>query len=149
MKQLQQAVAVGQLIAERGHTVVCGGLGGVMEAVCRGARQAGGPTIGILPGEDGGAANAYVDFAIATGLSVARNAVVAQSGAAMIAIGGSFGTLSEIAFGLQFGKPVVGLGTWRLKSPDGESPMLIAESPETAVELAVRLASAAGAEREG
>ena len=89
-KQLQQAVVVGQLIAEQGHTVVCGGLGGVMEAVCRGARQAGGPTIGILPGEDGGAANAYVDFAIATGLGVARNAVVAQCGAAMIAIGGSF-----------------------------------------------------------
>ncbi|AWB27843.1 TIGR00725 family protein [Halococcoides cellulosivorans] len=102
---------VGRLLAEHGHTVVCGGRGGVMAAVCRGASEAGGQTIGILPGEDRSAANEFVDTAIATGLGNARNALVVMNGDAAIAIDGATGTLSEIALGLDAGRPVAGLDT--------------------------------------
>jgi uncharacterized protein (TIGR00725 family) len=112
--------------------LVTGGLGGVMEAACRGARDAGGTTIGILPGADRSAANPYVDVAIPTGLGEARNALVVRSADAVIAIGGAYGTLSEIAFALKAGKRVVGLGTWEI---DGVEP---ADSPETAVETVLR-----------
>jgi uncharacterized protein (TIGR00725 family) len=108
--------------------LICGGLGGVMEAACRGARQAGGTTVGILPGTDRSAANPYVDIAIATGLGEARNAIVARSADALIAIGGAYGTLSEIAFALKAGKRVVGLGTWEVEG------VLAADSPAAAVE---------------
>lgn len=105
------ARTVGQLLAERDHTLVCGGLGGVMEAACRGASERGGETIGILPGEDSGAANPYVTTAIATGLGHARNALVVLNGDAVIAIDGSGGTLSEIGFGHVYGRPIAGIGT--------------------------------------
>jgi uncharacterized protein (TIGR00725 family) len=102
---------VGRLLGEANHEVVCGGLGGVMEAACRGARAAGGHTIGILPGEDRSAANDHVETAIATGLGNARNALVVLNGDAAVAIDGSTGTLSEIALALDAGQPVAGLDT--------------------------------------
>jgi uncharacterized protein (TIGR00725 family) len=112
--------------------LVTGGLGGVMEAACMGAREAGGTTIGILPGSDRSAANPYVDIAIPTGLGEARNALVVRAADALIAIGGGYGTLSEIAFALKADKRVVGLVTWDI---EGVEPV---ESPEAAVETVLR-----------
>lgn len=106
-----RAFAVGKELARRGHTVVCGGLGGVMEATCRGAVEAGGRTIGILPGADPARANDYVETPIATGMGNARNVLVVLNGAGVIAIDGSTGTLSEIAHALDFGRPVAGIAT--------------------------------------
>jgi uncharacterized protein (TIGR00725 family) len=103
---------VGRELASAGAVVVCGGLGGVMEAACRGAREAGGQTVGILPGTDRAAANAFVDIAIPTGLGEARNALVVRAADALIAVGGGYGTLSEIALALKAGKRVVGLDSW-------------------------------------
>ena len=97
-----------------GAVLVCGGLGGVMAAACRGARAEGGLTVGILPGPDRAAANAFVDVAVPTGMGEARNAVVVRCADAVVAVGGEFGTLSEIAPALQAGTPVVGIGTWEL-----------------------------------
>lgn len=108
------AERVGALLAEAGAVVVCGGLGGVMEAACRGARGGGGTTVGILPGLDRAEANPHVSVAIPTGLGEARNALVVRACDAVIAIGGEFGTLSEIALALKMGTPVVGVGTWEL-----------------------------------
>jgi uncharacterized protein (TIGR00725 family) len=108
--------------------LICGGLGGVMEAACRGAKQTGGTTVGILPGDDRSAANPYVDIVIPTGLGEARNAIVVRSADALIAIGGAYGTLSEIAFALKAGKRVVGLGTWEVEG------VLAGGSPAAAVE---------------
>jgi uncharacterized protein (TIGR00725 family) len=109
--------------------LVCGGLGGVMEAACKGAKGSGGTTVGILPGTDRTAANPYVDTAIATGLGEARNAIVARSADALIAIGGAYGTLSEIAFALKAGKRVVGLGTWEVEGVEAaDSPAAAAEA---------------------
>ena len=125
------AEEVGRLLAQRGAVVVCGGLGGVMEAACRGARDAGGTTVGILPGLDRGAANPHVSVAVPTGLGEARNALVVRAADALIAVGGAYGTLSEIALALKAGKPVIGLGTWEI---DGVER---AERPETAVETAL------------
>jgi uncharacterized protein (TIGR00725 family) len=121
-------VATGLELARRGAVVVCGGLGGVMEAVCRGAKGAGGTTIGILPGVDRSQANRFVDVALPTGLGEARNALVARAADALIAVGGGYGTLSEIALALKAGKHVVGLSTWDI---EGIEP---AGSPEAAVE---------------
>lgn len=135
------AEAVGRALAAGGAVLVCGGRGGVMEAACRGAREAGGLTVGILPGGDRGEANPYVDIAIATGLGEARNAVIARTAQALIAIGGSYGTLSEIALALAFGKPVVGLGTWEVRReghPD--APIVRAGTPEEAAARALALA---------
>jgi uncharacterized protein (TIGR00725 family) len=95
--------------------VVCGGLGGVMEAACRGAREAGGLTVGILPGLDRSAANPYVEVALPTGLGEGRNLLVVRAADALIAVGGGYGTLSEIALALKAGKPVVGLGSWEIE----------------------------------
>ncbi|GAB4267645.1 MAG: TIGR00725 family protein [Deferrisomatales bacterium] len=106
------AYETGRRIAAAGCVLVCGGLGGVMEAACRGAREAGGRTVGILPGIDPGAANPWVEVAVATGMGHARNAVVVQSGRAVVALPGSWGTLSEVALALKVGRPVVGLGAW-------------------------------------
>jgi uncharacterized protein (TIGR00725 family) len=111
-EELQLAARVGRLVAERGCTLVCGGLGGAMAAACRGAKEAGGTTIGIIPGYDDRAANPWVDHVICTGLGQARNALVAGTGHALIAVGGGWGTLSEIALGLRLGRPVVLLGGW-------------------------------------
>lgn len=105
------AASVGSLLAERGHDIVCGGLGGVMAAACRGAREAGGHTVGILPGDDPAAANPHVETAIATGMGNVRNALVVLNGTATIAVGGASGTLSEIGHALDFGRPVAGLDT--------------------------------------
>jgi uncharacterized protein (TIGR00725 family) len=106
------AEEVGRRLAVAQATVVCGGLGGVMEAACRGAKSAGGRTVGILPGEDRAEANPWVDVALPTGLGEARNALVVRAADAVVAVGGEYGTLSEIALALRAGKPVVGIGTW-------------------------------------
>ena len=103
------AAAVGRLLAERGAVLLCGGLGGVMEAAARGAKQAGGLTVGILPGNDRADANPYVDVPIATGMGEMRNAVIVRAAGAVIAIGGGWGTLSEIALARRIETPVVGL----------------------------------------
>jgi uncharacterized protein (TIGR00725 family) len=105
------ARAVGRELGERGHDVVCGGLGGVMASVCRGVQDADGHAIGILPGDDPAAANEYVDTPIATGMGNARNVLVVLNGRATIAIDGATGTLSEVGHALDFGRPVAGLDT--------------------------------------
>jgi uncharacterized protein (TIGR00725 family) len=129
----EAAEEVGRLLAERGCTVVTGGLGEVMEAAHRGAKTAGGTTIAILPGEDRRAANAWADHVVVTGIGHARNLAVAASGDAVIAIGGSFGTLAEMAFARRLGRPVATLGG--APAVDGVLP---AASPAEAVELALR-----------
>jgi uncharacterized protein (TIGR00725 family) len=130
-EQAAAAEQVGRLIAEAGALLVCGGLGGVMEAACRGAAEAGGRTVGILPGVDRAAANRFVEVAIATGLGEARNALVVRSADVLIAIGGAYGTLSEIALALKAGKRVIGIGTWAI---DGIEE---AAGPEAAVAAAL------------
>jgi uncharacterized protein (TIGR00725 family) len=133
-EQLEQARAVGAALANRGAVTVTGGLGGVMAAACRGAAEAGGATVGILPGDDRASANPWVGIAIATGLGELRNGLVVRAADALIAIGGAYGTLSEVALALKTGVPVVGLGTWEL---DGITP---AESADEAVAQACRVA---------
>lgn len=131
---LETAYEVGRLVAARGHVLVCGGRGGVMREACRGAKAAGGLTVGILPGEDLSDANEYVDVPVVTGLGSGRNIIVVRTADALIAIGGAYGTLSEIAFGLMLGKPVVGLGTWELRDAAGREPPIVrASSAEQAV----------------
>ena len=113
------AEEVGRELARKGCVLVCGGLGGVMEAACRGAKSAGGTTVGILPGDGRSSANPYVDIAIPTGMGEMRNALLVRSVDAVIAVGGEYGTLSEIAFALKTGTPVVGINTWRLSKESG------------------------------
>lgn len=132
---LETAREVGRLLGERGAVLVCGGLGGVMEAAARGAKEAGGLTIGILPGGDRDDANPSIDVPLATGLGYTRNSIVALNADAIIAVDGEYGTLSEIAYGIIYGKTVIGLGTWDIK---GVFP---ARTPEEAVELAMRAAA--------
>ncbi len=133
----QLAEAVGREIARRGAVLVCGGLGGVMEAACRGAVTEGGFTVGILPGADRGAANPHVRLPIVTGIGYARNAVVVGSARAVIAVDGSYGTLSEISFALQAGIPVIGLGTWEIsRSGQPDDNIVRAETAAEAVTLA-------------
>ncbi|MGH2674091.1 MAG: TIGR00725 family protein [Actinomycetota bacterium] len=138
------AEEVGRRLAEAGAVVVCGGLGGVMDAVARGAAGAGGTVIGILPGETRAGASAHLSVAIPTGLGEARNAVVARVADAVIAIGGEWGTLSEIALARKMGKPVIGLATWELETAGG-TPGAIerATSPASATARAVELAGPA------
>ena len=136
------AEEVGKLIAEKGAVLVCGGLGGVMTAVSKGAREAGGVTVGILPGTDRTEANPHLTIALATGLGYARNALVVQAGDAVIAVGGEFGTLSEIGFALQFGKPVIGLNTWELNRKGLKDSIVAVKSPKEAVEKAFQLTGA-------
>ena len=112
--ELAQAEEAGAAIADAGATLICGGLGGVMEAACRGARSRGGFTVGLLPGTDREDANGWVVLALPTGLGEARNALIARAADAVVAIGGGWGTLSEIAFALRAGVPVLGVGTWEL-----------------------------------
>jgi uncharacterized protein (TIGR00725 family) len=125
------AAEVGRLVAERGAVVVCGGLGGTMEAACRGAKDGGGLTVGILPGSDRSEANPFVDVALPTGLGEARNALVVRAADVVIAVGGGYGTLSEIALALKAGKRVIGLDTWDIEG------VARAEGPEAAVSAAL------------
>jgi uncharacterized protein (TIGR00725 family) len=111
-QELHAAEEVGAGLAAAGIVVVTGGLGGVMEAACRGARSRHGHTLGILPGEDREAANGWVEIAVATGLGELRNGLVVRAADALVAVGGGHGTLSEVALALKLGRPVVGLGTW-------------------------------------
>lgn len=103
------AETTGRLLAEQGTIVLCGGLGGVMEAVARGAQTNGGTTVGILPGQDPAAANPYIEIPLATGLGEMRNFLIVRAAHALIAIGGGVGTLSEVALAQRIGKPIVGL----------------------------------------
>jgi uncharacterized protein (TIGR00725 family) len=128
------AYEVGRLLAERGARVLCGGTTGVMEAVARGARQGQGLTIGILAGEEAKDANPYVDIAIPTGIGFGRNAILARAADGVIAIGGGWGTLSEIALARRMGRPVVTLHSWRPDRPQmREAPLPTAATPGEAV----------------
>lgn len=129
----EKAREVGRLVAERGGVVVCGGLGGVMEAAARGAAEAGGTAVGVLPDEDRRRANPYLTHSVATGTGQARNLAVVCSGDAVVAVGGEYGTLSEIGLALKVGRPVVALSSWEL----GEH-VAVASSPEEAVAAAFR-----------
>jgi uncharacterized protein (TIGR00725 family) len=133
-----EAEETGRLIAEAGATLVCGGLGGVMEAACKGAHQAGGLTLAFLPGLDRSDANPNVSLPLPTGLGEARNLLVIRAAQSVIAIGGEYGTLSEIAFALRTRKPVFGLHTWQLaRNGEIETHFHEAASPEEAVRLAL------------
>jgi uncharacterized protein (TIGR00725 family) len=112
--ELEAAHAVGRGLATAGIHLVCGGRGGVMAAACRGAREVGGLTIGLLPGRDRSDANEWVAVSIPTGLGELRNALVTRSAEVVVAVGGAYGTLSEIALALQAGTPVLGVGTWKI-----------------------------------
>ena len=131
----------GKILAQSGVTIICGGLGGVMEAACCGAKQSGGLTIGILPGSAAADANPYVDIPIPTGTGEARNLIIIKSSPAVIAIGGGCGTLSEIAFALKSGVPVIGLNTWDLQKISSKRLNIIqAKTPEEAVAKAMESA---------
>lgn len=137
-QEAQLAETVGELLAQRGATVVCGGLGGVMEAACRGAKSKGGLTVGILPGEDAGTANPWVDIPVVTGLGEARNVLVVKSARAVIAIGGGYGTLSELAYAVKGGIPVIGLNTWSLSRNGREDNSIVrVATAATAVDAAI------------
>ncbi len=123
-EEVSLAQDVGRALGEAGAVLICGGRGGVMEAACRGAKEAGGTTIGILPGPDASEANAYVDIPIVTGIGDARNAIIARTAEVAIAVGGSYGTLSEIALTLGFDTPVIGLRTWMVER-EGHPPVPI------------------------
>ena len=141
------AEEIGRLIAEHGWTLVCGGLGGVMAAACRGANRAGGATIGIIPGYDEAAANPWVAHVICTGLGQARNTLIAATGHTLIAVGGGYGTLSEIALALRLRRPVILLGGWTALLADTTQPSItqsadaltVVESPADAIAAVARL----------
>lgn len=131
---------IGRLIAQAGAVLVCGGLGGLMEAAASGCAEAGGRSIGIVPGTSRSDANPYVTLAVATGMGEARNAIVVRTADAVIAVAGEFGTLSEIALALKMGKPVVGLHTWELARHDEPvDPIVRASTPAEAVAKALSL----------
>ncbi|MDP9070761.1 MAG: TIGR00725 family protein [Actinomycetota bacterium] len=138
---LAQAEAVGAGLAAGGAVVVCGGLGGVMAAACRGAKAAGGTTLGILPGTERSEANPWVDIAVPTGMGEARNALVVRSADAVVAVAGEYGTLSEIALALKLGRPVIGLASWDI---DG-----VQRAADAGDAVARALASAAPPDRHG
>jgi uncharacterized protein (TIGR00725 family) len=129
-KTLAVAETVGRLIAKRGAMIVCGGLGGVMEAAAKGAQAEGGTTIGILPQNTKDSANPYIDVPVATGFGEGRNVVIVRTADALIAVGGEYGTLSEIALALKMEKPVIGLRTWEIPG------VIKAKDEEDAVEKA-------------
>lgn len=130
---LLRAEETGRLIARSGFLLVCGGLGGVMEAAARGAKSAGGTTIGILPQPDRFSANPYIDIPVATGFGDGRNVIIVRTADLLIAVGGAYGTLSEIAFALKMEKPVIGLTSWEIPG------MTKAATPLEAVEMARKM----------
>jgi len=133
------AEAVGREIALHGATVICGGLGGIMKSTCKGAAEAGGMTVGVIPGDSTASANEYVRVPVATGLGHSRNFIVVQSADAVIAIDGDYGTLSEIAIALKSGIPVIGLNTWSIVRAGKEDSLIMkANSAAEAVELAMK-----------
>jgi hypothetical protein len=132
--ELESAELIGRGIAQGGDVLVCGGLGGVMAAACRGAVSAGGMTVGILPGSDRSAGNEWLTVAIPTGLGELRNGLVVRAADAVIAVGGAYGTLSEVALALKTGVPVIGLRTWEIEGIE------VVESPEGAVRAIQRRA---------
>lgn len=132
------AEEVGRLIASAGYLLVCGGLTGVMESACRGAKAAGGTTIGILPGADRAEANPFVDVPIPTGMGQMRNVAIVLTADALIAVGGGFGTLSEIGHALRCGKPVIGLRTWEASRAGQRAPILVVETAQQAVDAVAR-----------
>ena len=127
------AEEVGREIGKRGAVLICGGLGGVMEFASKGVKEAGGLTIGILPGRSRQEANTYIDVPIVTGMGHARNVIIAHSSDSMIAISGEHGTLSEIAIGLKLQKTIIGLNTWDIEG------VIKAKTPAEAVEKAMRV----------
>lgn len=136
--ELACAEQVGAELAAAGAILVCGGLGGVMEAACRGAATAGGLTVGLLPGDDRGAANPWVSVSLPTGLGEARNVLLVRASEALVAIGGGWGTLSEIALALRAGKAVVGLDTWMpTHGRSAEAGVVPADGALSAVSLAL------------
>jgi len=140
---LSLAEEIGRELGKRGITLCCGGRGGIMEAACRGARSAGGHTIGILPGHDASESppNPWVEFPVFTGIGYARNSAVVLSGDAVIAIDGAYGTLSEIAFALIHGVPLIGLDTWDFSYHGHDATKIVrAANPQEAVEKAVEMA---------
>lgn len=137
-QEARLAEEVGRELAKQGVILVCGGLGGVMEAACKGASSEGGVTIGILPGGSRQAANPYVQIPIVTNLGEARNVVVVKSAEAVIAIGGGYGTLSEVAHALRNSIPVIGLNTWSLsRSGQANGSIILAQDPAEAVKKAI------------
>lgn len=141
---LRDAETVGRELGKAGAVVVCGGLGGVMEAACRGAQGAGGVTVGLLPGLEREGGNPHLSVAIPTGMGELRNGLIVRACDALIAVGGGFGTLSEIALALKVGRPVVGLGTWGLER-DGET----VEAFERAADAVAAVARALALARSG
>ncbi len=138
---LDQAEVLGRRLAEGGAIVVCGGGPGVMAAVCHGAQSAGGTTVGLLPGLDRAEGNPHLTIAIPTGLGQGRNLLLVRSSDALIAVGGGFGTLSEIALALRTGTPVIGLATWSLQLDDQQVDAFpVAGGPDTAAQLALEAA---------
>jgi len=137
-QEVAWAEQVGRLVAQAGAVLVCGGLGGVMDAAARGAESVGGISVGLLPGEERDEAGPHLTVAVPTGLGEARNALVVRAADAVIAISGEFGTLSEIALALKMGKPVVGLSTWELaKGGRPVDAIVRATTPEEAVKAAL------------
>jgi uncharacterized protein (TIGR00725 family) len=136
-EELDRAEAIGRVIAREGWILVCGGLGGVMDAAARGVEAAGGVAIGILPGDDRSAGSSHLTAGVATGLGEARNVLIVRTADVIVAVGGEFGTLSEIALALKIGKPVIGLDTWSLRR-DGldHDPIVRVASPEDVVAAA-------------
>jgi len=134
-KLKDEAYAVGQAIAKRGAVLICGGLKGVMEAAAHGAKDAGGVTVGIIPGADKAEANAYCDIVIPTGIGEARNVVVVQASDAVVSLHGKYGTISEMAFSLKLGRPLVSLVAW-----DAMPEVITIADPAKAVDQAIKLA---------
>jgi uncharacterized protein (TIGR00725 family) len=135
-----RAETVGRLLAEAGAVVVCGGLGGVMAAACRGASSAGGTTVGLLPGDDRRSANPWVTVPLPTGLGELRNGLVVRAADALVAVGGGYGTLSEMALALKTGCPVVGLDAWPVPAPIGGPAVVSCPDPAIAVSRVLALA---------
>ena len=138
-RELREAEALGRGLAQRGHVVVCGGLGGVMSEVSRGAAGAGGTVVGLLPGLDRTDANPFVTVAIPTGLGELRNALLVRTSDVVVSVGGSWGTLSEIALGVRTGVPVVAMGGWRTTTAEGLVPTEAPSPVATAAEALDRL----------